>query len=62
LHKAKATSAGNASVEQTAHPIERPYQPTGPTSARPLLSKRDQQHADRDAVEVVTIVSDVGRP
>ena len=42
--------------------IEREYQRTGPTIARLLLSKRDQQHADRDAVEVVTVVSDVGRP
>ena len=27
-----------------------------------LLSKRDQKHADREAVEVVTVVGDIGRP
>ncbi len=26
-----------------------------------LLSKRAQKHADREAVEVVTVVADVGR-
>jgi hypothetical protein len=39
-------------------------QPTDVEAARRCLlpSMRDQKHADREAVEVVTVVGDVGRP